>query len=180
MKNKGLQELFFDELADMYSAENQIVAALPKLIKAASSPELKDALKSHLEETKNQVKRIEKICKILNFPVFEKECEGMKGILEEGDEMVKKQTPSPLLDATIISAAQKVEHYEIASYGTLRTFASELDLGREVVNLLQESLDEEGNANKKLTKIAEGTFFTSGVNEEAIVTASHNGKKNRK
>lgn len=178
MKNKGLYGLFLDELADMYSAENQIIDTLPKLIKAASSQELKEGLRNHLEETKNQVKRIEKICKILNVPVSEKECEGMRGILEEGDEMLKNKNKSPLTDATIISAAQKVEHYEIASYGTLRAFASDLNLGREVVNLLQESLDEEGNANKILTKVAQGTFFTEGVNQEAIAVG--NGKKTRK
>lgn len=175
-----LRDLFIEELQDMFSAENQIVDALPKLIKLASSSDLKDALKNHLEETKNQVKRIQKIFKILNHPASEKLCKGMEGILKEGEHIVQRKEKSPVLDAAIIGACQKVEHYEIASYGSLASFASTLDLGRDVTNLLQESLDEEGAANKKLTKIAEGGIFTSGINEEAIEVGAHHGKKQRK
>lgn len=167
MKNSGLYKLFIDELEDMYSAENQIVKALPKMIKQASLPDLKEGLTNHLEETENQVARLENIFSILGMKATEKECEGMKGILKEGDEMIKNKTKSPTLDAAIISAAQKVEHYEIASYGTLRSFAKHLDLPEEVADLLQENLDEEGAANKKLTKLADGSFFSAGVNDEA-------------
>lgn len=170
--NHGLHELFIDELADMLSAENQIIAALPKLIKAASLPELKEALTKHLRETENQVTRIEKIFSILGIAVKEKPCKGMQGILSEGSKMIEDKAKSPLLDAAIISAAQKVEHYEIASYGTLRSFAKQLEFQSEVADLLQHTLDEEGNADKKLTKIAEGSFFSAGVNEEAIVVGN--------
>ena len=98
----------------------------------------------------------------------EKTCEAMEGILREADEIVQNKTKSPLLDAAIISAAQKVEHYEMASYGTLRSFAKHLDLDSQIGTLLQDTLNEEGAADKKLTKIAEGSFFSSGVNKEAI------------
>ncbi len=168
MRNQeDLFELFMDELEDMYSGEHQIVEALPKLINLASSSELKEALGSHLEETKEQVDRIEKIFSILEFEPSENFCEGLEGILKEGDEMVENKPKSPTLDAAIIAAAQKVEHYEIASYGTLKSFAKHLDLDEEIIDLLQQSLNEEGGADKKLTKIAEGSFFATGVNTEA-------------
>jgi ferritin-like metal-binding protein YciE len=140
---------------------------LPKLINLASLPDLKEGLSDHLKETENQVTRLEEIFKLLGLPTKEKFCRGMQGILKEGDDLTKTMDKSPTLDAAIISAAQKVEHYEIASYGTLRSFAKHLNLEREVLNLLQENLDEEGNANKKLTKLADGSFFTSGINAEA-------------
>ncbi|MBA3815547.1 MAG: ferritin-like domain-containing protein [Parachlamydiaceae bacterium] len=167
MHNQDLYQLFMDELADMQSAENQIVASLPKLIKLASFSELKESLSKHLEETNNQVKRIQQIFSLLDEEPEEKTCEAMKGLLEEADEIVKNKTKSPTLDAAIISAAQKVEHYEIASYGTLKSFAKYLDLDSEIIALIQETLDEEGAADKKLTKIAEGTAFSSGINKEA-------------
>lgn len=169
MKHFTLNNLFLDELKDMYSAENQIVESLPKLIKLASFPELKEALTHHLTETKNQVKRIEKIFSLLDLPVKEKNCEAMEGILKEAEDLLKNKTKSAILDAAIISSAQKVEHYEIASYGTLRSFAKYLELDDEILDLIQETLDEEGMADNKLTKIAEGTLFSSGVNQEAAV-----------
>ncbi|MBA3602940.1 MAG: ferritin-like domain-containing protein [Parachlamydiaceae bacterium] len=167
MKNNELFNLFMDELKDMLSTENQIIAALPKMIKLASINELKEALTNHLEETKGQVTRLKTIFSILGEKPTEITCEGMQGILAEGDEIVKGKTKSSLLDAAIISAAQKVEHYEIASYGTLRSFAKQLELDSEIAKLLQASLDEEGAADKKLTKIADGSFFTTGVNKVA-------------
>lgn len=169
MRNQGLYKLFIDELEDMYSAEEQITKSLPKLIKLASLPELKEALSHHLKETEHQITRIEKIFSILEIEFSENKCEGMEGIIKEADEMVAGKSKSSTLDAAIISAAQKVEHYEMASYGTLRSFAKHLELGKEVRDLLQESLDEEGAADKKLTKIAEGGFFSSGINEEAAL-----------
>lgn len=162
-----LEQLFFDELADMLSAEKQILQALPKLIKEASVQDLKDALMHHLHETENQVTKIERIFSILGRSIEEKKCKGMEGILKEGDDFIVNITNAALKDAAIISAAQKVEHYEIASYGTLRSFANHLSLDSKVIDLLQENLDEEGAADKKLTKIAEGSFFFSGINEEA-------------
>lgn len=172
MKNQDLFQLFIDELEDMYSSEQQIIEALPKMIKLANAQELKDALSKHLKETEYQVTRIEKIFTILNMEAKEKTCNGMKGILEEAQGMVKNKSKSAALDAAIISAAQKVEHYEIASYGTLRSFAKFMDLDSDIVDLIQDSLDEEGAADKKLTKIAEGSLFTSGVNKEAAVAGS--------
>ncbi len=173
--NQGLKKLFLDELEDMLSAENQIIKSLPKLIKLANSADLKKGLTSHLKETEQQVKRIEEIFSILGVSSKEKHCKGMEGILKEGDEMVKGKTPSFLLDATIISAAQKVEHYEIASYGTLRSFAKHLDLDSSIVDLLTASLDEEGEADKSMSKIADGTMFKTGINDEAVADPA--GKK---
>jgi ferritin-like metal-binding protein YciE len=167
MTNQALKDLFVNQLQDMYSAENQIIQAVPKLIELASYPELKDALDNHLKETKNQVTRIEQVFSILNISAQQKTCEAMKGIIKEGEELVKNKTKCATLDAAIIGTAQKIEHYEMASYGTLRSFASYLKLDDEVADLLQESLDEEGAADKMLTKIAEGSFFSSGVNKEA-------------
>lgn len=172
-KINTLEDLFFDELADMLNAEKQILQALPKLIKKASVQELKDALTHHFHETENQVSRIERIFSILGHSVKEIKCKGIEGILKEGDEFVESINNPALKDAAIISSAQKVEHYEMASYGTLRSFANHLSLDSKVMDLLQESLDEEGAADKKLTKIAEGSFFFSGINEEA----AEKGKK---
>lgn len=176
MKNHTLYELFIEQLKDMYGAEQQIIDSLPKLIKLASLPDLKDALNNHLKETKGQVEKLETVFSILNITPQEVTCKAMKGLLGEADEVVKKFTKSPTLDAAIIAAAQKVEHYEMASYGTLRSFAKHLEFDRQVVNLLQEILDEEGAADKKLTKIATGTFFSSGVNAEAAQHVAHSGK----
>ncbi len=170
MKNQSLGKLFLDELEDVYNAELQIEESLPKLIKLASLPDLRDALTNHLRETKNQITRIERIFKILDHKAEEKNSESMEGLIHEGDEMLEKKEKSPLLDAAIIAGAQKIEHYEIASYGTLKSFAKHLNLDKEIINLIKESLDEESAADKKLTHIAEGSFFSSGVNEEAANT----------
>lgn len=177
MKNQDLYGLFIDELCDMYNSEKQIVKALPKLIKMASLPDLKEALTKHWNETENQVRRIEKIFHILNQKPLEVTCEAMEGLVKEADELIENREKSPTLDAAIISAAQKVEHYEIASYGTLRSFAKHLDLNSEIVDLLQSTLDEEGAADKKLTKIADGSFFSPGVNTEAAEGISYKKSK---
>lgn len=169
--NQNLYESFIDELEDMLSCENQIIETLPGLIRLACSTDLKDAFASHFEETENQVKRIESIFSILELTPKEKMCKGIQGILREGDEMIKEKEKNSILDAIIISVAQKVEHYEMASYGTLRSFAKHLNLDNEIIDLLQESLDEEGAADKKLTKIAEGTLFSEGVNTRAAEPA---------
>ena len=180
MKNQDLYQLFIDELEDMYSSETQIIESLPKLIKLASFPDLKEALKKHLKETENQVVRIENIFSILNVKIQEKNCEAMEGLLKEADDLVANKAQSPVLDAAIISAAQKVEHYEIASYGTLRSFAKYLDLDSEIADLIQATLDEEGEADKKLTKIAEGSIFFSGVNKEAVEFSNASARKTKK
>lgn len=180
MKNQNLYQLFIDELQDMYSSEGQIVKSLPHLIKSAFHENLKKALTEHLEETKNQVKRLEEIFSLLDLSSKKKHCRGMEGILKEGEEPVSRQTPSPILDAMIIASAQKVEHYEIASYGTLCSFAKHLNLQKEVGKLLDENLQEEGIADKKLTKIAEGSFFSIGINEEAVEHVDHEKAERRK
>jgi len=154
MKLESLRELLVDELKDLYSAENQLVKALPKMAKAAASPELKAAFEEHLEETKGQVDRLVTIFEQLEGSPKGKKCKAMEGLVEEGSEFIDADGEDSVKDAALICAAQKVEHYEIASYGCARTFATLLGLD-EVAELLQETLDEEGNADKKLTELAE-------------------------
>src|SRR5687768_3878493 len=161
MKIDNLQKLFVEELKDVYDAEHQILDALPKMTEAASSQELKRAFTQHRAETQGQVRRLEQVFRGFGKEPERKTCEGMKGLLEEGKEFIDADGDKDAIDAALISAAQKVEHYEIATYGTLRTFA--LTLGRrEEAQLLQETLDEEAAADEKLTDIA-----VSGVNPEA-------------
>lgn len=167
MKKKGnIRDLFIDELKDIYSAEEQIIKSLPSLIKAADSDDLKEALQTHLEETNKQVERLDKIFELLDVNAKGKKCEAMHGLILECSEAVNEFPKSALRDAAIISKAQRIEHYEISAYGTLRTFAKELDL-EEIADLLKVTLDEESHADKTLTKIAEGTLLTSGVNRKA-------------
>jgi ferritin-like metal-binding protein YciE len=149
-----LEELLIDELKDLYSAENQLVKALPKMAKAASSPELKRAFERHLEETKRQVERLNQIGENLEIRLTGKKCKGMEGLIEEGKEIMSEDLDENALDAGIIGAAQKVEHYEIAGYGTARTHAQLLGFNK-VAKLLQQTLDEEGATDKKLTALAE-------------------------
>lgn len=179
MANFDFNDILLLELADMYSAENQLIEHLPKVAAAASSDNLKEAIKDHLNETKKQAKRLEKIFNLLEVKPREKKCEAMKALLEEGDELVKKIPKSVLRDAALIGAAQKIEHYEIAAYGTIYSHAKHLGASREILNLINDNLQEEGTANKKLTEIADGTFFTSGVNHEAVeeVLASSSRRK---
>lgn len=149
-----LKKLFLDELADVHHAENQLLKALPKMAKAAGSEELREAFEAHLEETETHVRRIKEVFGLFDQPAKSKRCEAMEGLLAEGNEILKDWKASPALDAALISAAQKVEHYEIASYGCLRTWAGLLD-NPAAKDLLQETLDEEGAADDKLTSIAE-------------------------
>jgi ferritin-like metal-binding protein YciE len=148
-----LEELFIDELKDLYSAEKQIVRSLPKMAKAASTPELQQALESHLEETKGQVERLDKIAEIVGKRLTGKTCAGMKGVLEEGSEVLKEVEEGVVRDAAIIGAAQRVEHYEMAGYGTARDLARLLGMD-EVGDLLEETLEEEKAADQKLTAIS--------------------------
>jgi ferritin-like metal-binding protein YciE len=149
----NLQELFLDELKDLYSAEKQITRTLPKLAKAATSPELKDAFQTHLEETNEQVKRLEQIFQLIGKKGTGKTCEGMKGVLSEGSEVLQQTDKGDVRDAAMISAAQRVEHYEIAAYGGVREYAKLLGQ-TEAMNLLDATLKEEEAADKKLTMIA--------------------------
>src|SRR5882757_11113241 len=148
-----MQELLIDELKDLYSAEKQIVKALPKLVKAASTPELQDALQSHLEETKGQVGRLEKIADLVGKKLTGKTCVGMQGVLEEGSEVIDETEEGKVRDAALIAASQRVEHYEMAGYGSARDFANTLGLS-DVAELLEETLAEEKEADKKLTSIS--------------------------
>ena len=161
MKMKTLQDLLVDHLKDLYSAENQLIKALPKMAKAATNPELKDGFTEHLEQTRGQVTRLESICEQLGVSPKGKKCAAMEGLVEEGKELMEEDAEPGVLDAGLIAAAQKVEHYEIASYGSARTWAERLGL-EEAVRLLQETLDEEKATDEKLTALA-----TAGVNEEA-------------
>src|SRR5688572_20933291 len=138
-----LEEVLIDGLKDIYSAENQIIKALPKMARAASSPELKRAFERHLEETRRQVERLNQIGEALDIKLTGKKCKGMEGLIEEGKEVMEEDLDENALDAGLIGAAQKVEHYEIAGYGTARTHAEVLGLSK-VAKLLQQTLDEEG------------------------------------
>lgn len=162
-KIETFEQLLVSEIADLISAEEQLIEALPKMEEAASAKELKTALQSHLKETENQLVRLEKIAVELKMAAKDKKvCKAMKGLVAEGQEAVKEIPAGPVRDAAIIGAAQRVEHYEIAGYGTARAFAQGLKL-KSIVDLLNETIVEEGNADKKLTKIAEGV-----VNPEAL------------
>ena len=153
MKLETMKGLLLDELQDLYSAETQITKALPKMAKASSASDLKHAFESHLQETEGHVQRLETIFKHLKESPKGKTCEGMKGLLKEGDERVKEGGEPEVLDAGLISAAQRVEHYEIAAYGSARTYAELLGEG-EIVRLLEKTLEEEKAADQKLTKVA--------------------------
>jgi ferritin-like metal-binding protein YciE len=152
-----LQKLFEEELKDIYWAEKALVKALPKMIKKASSPELQEALESHLSETEEQVKRVEQVFASIGKDAKTKKCEAMEGLIDEAESIISDSEEGVMRDAGIISGAQKIEHYEIASYGTLRTFAQTLGL-HEAVTLLEKSLNEEKNADDKLTEVAEATI----------------------
>lgn len=153
-QNQDLQELFLDELADLLSAENQLVKALPKMIKAANAEDLRSAIESHLEETKGHVTRLEEAASTLGEKLKSKKCAAMEGLLKEASELLEEQKGKSSLDAAIIAAAQKVEHYEIASYGTVCAWADQLGHS-EVGDLLRQTLEEESAADEKLTDIAE-------------------------
>lgn len=153
MKLENLQQLYLRELRDLYSAENQITDALPKLIDAANNSELKNALQEHLNVTKQQIGRLEQIFQTLGEKPGGETCKGMKGVIKEGDEIVSAGGDPSTVDAGIISAAQRVEHYEMAGYGTVRTYAKLLGQ-EEHARLLQQTLDEEEEADQTLAKIA--------------------------
>jgi ferritin-like metal-binding protein YciE len=154
MKNEGLREIYLDELKDLYDAENQIIKALPKMAKEVESDELRTALEEHLEQTREQANRLEKIFKEMGESPRGKKCKGMQGVIEEGSEKLEEDLEGGQLDAAIIVAAQKVEHYEIAGYGSARTFARLLG-EEEAASLLEQTLEEEKEADQRLTDIAE-------------------------
>jgi ferritin-like metal-binding protein YciE len=161
MKVNSLKELFVEELKDIYDAENQIVKALPKMVKATSTPELQKAFAEHLEKTKGHVQRLEQIFNRLGEQPKAKKCDGIRGIIEEGEEVISEGSEGPVRDAGLIAGAQRVEHYEMAVYGSLKTWAGQLG-DSQAVTLLEETLNEEKEADRTLTQIA-----ASGVNTEA-------------
>jgi ferritin-like metal-binding protein YciE len=167
MKLNSLNDVFVEQLEDLYSAEQQLVEALPKVAAAARSSELRGALDQHLEQTRGHVLRLERIFGEVGVGSPSQYCKGMEGLLKEGEELISAQGDSAGKDAALIAAAQRVEHYEIAAYGTARTLADELGFD-EAKDLLNTTLDEESEADKLLTKIATGGMLRSGVNEEAV------------
>ena len=150
----SLEDLFCDQIQDLYDAEQRLTKALPKMAKAAESPQLQKAFEQHLQETENQINRLERVFALLNKDVESKTCEAMKGLIAEGEEVIQAKGDPDVKDAALIAAAQRVEHYEIAGYGTARTFAQRLGL-QEAAQLLQETLNEEGATDHKLTELAE-------------------------
>jgi len=163
-QESGLQELLIEELRDIYHAEGQLLKALPKMAKAAQSERLKEAFERHLEETEQHLERLERAFESLGEPVKGRKCEGMEGLLEEGKRVMQEHSESAMLDAALIAVAQKVEHYEIAGYGTICTWADLLGLD-EVSDLLKESLDEEKTTDETLTEIAESEINVEAVHE---------------
>ncbi len=166
MKSSQLMKLFEDELKDLYWAENALVKAIPKMIKNATSPELNEALTAHLEETKGHVTRLEDVFSLINVKAEAKKCDAMEGLIKEASGIMEECEEGSMRDAGIISAAQKVEHYEIASYGTLRQFAETLDLGK-VAELLEATLQEEKEADLKLSLVAMDAINVEAATEKA-------------
>ena len=165
MEIDSLRKLYVEELKDLYSAEKQILQALPKMAKKASNPQLKAGFEEHLRQTEEQVKRLDRIFEALGKSPRGKKCKGMEGLLEEGKEVMQEDMDEETRDAALIAAAQRVEHYEIAGYGTVRTYAQLL--GEDAaVRLLQQTLDEEGATDKKLTALAEAINVEAMEEEE--------------
>ena len=149
-----LQELFLDELADIYNGEQQLTKALPKMAKAANNEQLREGFETHLQETEGQIARLEQVVEVLGESMKRKTCKGMRGLIEEGSEIMQEKKGSAAIDAALIAAAQKVEHYEIASYGTLCAWAKLMNQN-EALELLHETLEEEKETDEKLTTLAE-------------------------
>jgi ferritin-like metal-binding protein YciE len=161
MSSENLKEILIEELKDIYHAEGQLVKALPKMAKAAQNEDLKQGITQHLKETEGHVKRLERVFSLLDEPAKGKTCPAMKGLIEEGNDSIKEHDASAFRDVLIIASAQKVEHYEMAAYGTARTLAEKLG-ETQIAEILQETLDEEGETDKKLTELA------TVVNDEAL------------
>jgi ferritin-like metal-binding protein YciE len=170
MKLDSLEKLYVNELRDLYNAENQLLKALPKMAKAASSEDLKQAFAKHLEQTETHVERLEKIFDDLDQSPKGKTCHGMKGLIEEGSEILEEDGEELILDAGIIVAAQKVEHYEIASYGSVRSFAQLLERNKDA-KLLQTTLDEESETNELLNELAEEMINPEALSESQLASA---------
>lgn len=159
-KMKNLEDLFKHELKDLYSAEDQIIQALPKMAEKASNSKLREGFKTHLEETKKQKQRLEEVCKELNFDPKGETCKAMQGLIKEGEDIMKEDADPEVMDAALIASAQRIEHYEIAGYGTVCTYAEQLG-HTDIKKKLGETLEEEKRTDEKLTQVA------SRVNEKA-------------
>ena len=184
MELNSLRDLYIDELKDLWSAEKQLVKALPKMAKAANDPELSKAFLTHLRQTEQQVKRLEQIFEELGESPRGKKCVGMEGLIEEGQELIKEKPEPEVLDAGLISKAQHVEHYEMAGYGTVRTYAQLLGADRQA-QLLQQTLDEEGEADKLLTRLAENSInleaaTADGDEDEETTRSSRRSKRSER
>jgi ferritin-like metal-binding protein YciE len=178
MEMNRLKHLYVEELKDLYSAENQLVKALPKMAKAATSDELRAGFEEHLEQTKGHVERLEKIFKALGESPKGKKCKGMEGLISEGAEMIEEDPEPEELDAGLISAAQRVEHYEMAGYGSVAAYAKLLE-ENEAESLLRETLDEEKETDQKLTQLASNInveAMNAGPGEESEEGRGHSGK----
>jgi ferritin-like metal-binding protein YciE len=174
----SLKDLYIDQLKDLYDAENQILKALPKMVKAASDRELQRAFTQHEKITQRQVQRLERIFKDLEHSPRGKKCVGMQGLIEEAQELIKETDDADTLDAGLIAKAQHVEHYEMAGYGTVRTYAQHLGLERHA-QLLQETLDEEGEADKRLTQLAESSINIEAQQPDREVAIEGRGARTR-
>jgi len=166
MQLNTLNDVLEEQLTDLYSAEQQLITALPKMAQAASNTELRQAFETHLQETRGHFERLQELLPTLGFQTGGETCEAMQGLIKEGEKVVQAQGDPNAKDAALIAAAQRVEHYEIAAYGTARTLADQLDLD-DAKDILDQTLDEESHADSLLTKIATGGMFKSGLNEQA-------------
>jgi ferritin-like metal-binding protein YciE len=162
----SLEDLFVEQLRDLYDAEQQILRALPKMVREASSEELKQGFRDHIEQTRTQVDRLEEIFRDLGQSPEGPPCKGMEGLLQEGEKAFEIKGKPNVRDAALVVAAQKVEHYEVAGYGSVKSFAEQLGYDN-AVDLLDETLDEEAETDSRLTKLAEGTFLETGINVKA-------------
>ncbi len=173
MRLNSFENLYADQLNDLYSAEQQLIEALPKMAEAASTPELQQAFSQHLEQTKGHAEMLQKLLSAVGEKAGGEKCKGMEGLLKEGKEVLEKRGDDAVKDAALIAAAQRVEHYEIAGYGTARAFAMQLG-HNDAVNQLQEILNQERDTDEILTQIATGEGAEAAINQEA---ASHNGSQ---
>jgi ferritin-like metal-binding protein YciE len=165
-----LKDLYIEQLRDLYDAENRLTEALPKMAAAANHSELKKAFEEHLEETRGQINRLNQIFDDLGVSPQGETCNAMKGLITEGEETMEEQADPNVKDAALVAAAQRVEHYEIAGYGTVKAFAKAQDYHKHA-SLLDDTLSEESDADDKLNKVATGGLFGSGINKEALATA---------
>jgi ferritin-like metal-binding protein YciE len=166
-KLEGLEDLYADQLKDIYDAEKQLIEALPKMAQAATSADLRQGFEMHLDETREHLTRLKDVLSRHSINPGNKKCEAMQGLIAEGEHAINLRGNDMVRDAALIAAAQRVEHYEIATYGTLRAFANHLDYGKDKA-LFQKTIKEEGRADKKLTDLAEGSLLSEGINERAL------------